>query len=118
MSDEKGIPLTSPIPRFMADYASPQMLEEPNLRDFYSPADDPRRNWCNLELMDILQDVIECIEAMKKSPAERAASLKLPFHWDGREYSRHVWRGHRFVISEDARAVSRACADALRSVRG
>ena len=114
MRDEKGIPLTSPIPRFMADHASSQMLEDPNLRDFYSPADDPRRNWSNLEMMDILQDVIECIEAMKKSPAERAASLGLPFYWDGREYSSHVWRGHRFVVSDDARAVSRICRQILK----
>lgn len=85
------------------------------------------KDWSNATPDEIFRDFVRLVADIRnldKGMSDlfvvseaRLAKLGFPLAKDP-ELTAHVWRGHRFVVSEDARAVSRACADALRSVRG
>ena len=83
-------------------------------------------DWGNKTPDEIFYDLMRLIDTMEQLTAMRSNQIAVPlstltklgFHIAPEpEYANYVWRGHRFVVSDDALAVSRDCADALRSYR-
>lgn len=87
--------------------------------------EDTSRDWSSASLQEIMEDFMgafSCVrETLSGDDMQLVVSSKVleaagiyVFPEPQYEFSRPVWRGHRFVVSDDARAVSRICRQILK----